>query len=404
MFYYVVVMLKILHIICGSIAAYKGLEIIRLLKDKNSEVTAILTQGGAKFITPLSCSTLSETPTHSDLFPTDHDAKMWHINLARTNDVILIAPASANLIAKMAHGLADTLASTVLLTTTTPIYVAPAMNVEMWNHPATQKNITILKERGVTFIGPDEGVLACNEQGLGKMSSPEEIVRFLFSELNQNLPLAKMRVLITAGPTRETIDPVRFLSNHSSGKQGYAIAEALIRLGANVTLISGPTSLIPPKGLKKFSPITTADEMLKCAEDSLPCEIAICTAAVVDWKIEKPFSQKLKKSNNPPSFQFVPTPDILKTLSCHKQRPPLLIGFAAETENVIENAITKHQLKNIDWILANDVSQNVFGSDENTVHFIDNHHQENWPKLSKKDIATKLAQKIITFMNKGTNA
>lgn len=380
-------MSKVLLIISGSIAAYKGLELIRLLRMKNIQVKVILTAGGAQFITPLSCASLSGQPVSTDLFSLTEETEMSHIRLAREADLVVIAPATADLMAKAAQGRADDLASTVLLTTTAPLLMAPAMNVEIWHHPATQANFSLLKERGVSFIGPDEGELACGEVGLGKMTEPSLICTTIMEKLAGDRPLKGKKALVTAGPTREPIDPVRYLSNESSGKQGYAIAEALIQKGAEVILVTGPSSLTPPKGAQVVH-VKTADDMWKATEAHLPIDLAICTAAVADWRVETIAPQKTKKENPLSSLSLTQNRDILASLSTHKLRPDLLIGFAAETENVIENA--KAKLSKCDWVIANDVSLGIFGSDDTQVHFLSPDGCETWPPCGKREVAKKL--------------
>lgn len=379
---------NIVLIISGSIAAYKGLELIRLLRAENLNVKVILTAGGAQFITPLSCATLSGNPVSTDLFSLTEETEMGHIRLAREADLIVIAPATADLIAKAVQGRADDLATTVLLTTRAPLFVAPAMNVEMWHHPATQANVSLLKERGVSFIGPDEGELACGEVGFGKMTEPTVICAAILNKLKGEKPLRGKKVLVTAGPTCEPIDPVRYLTNKSSGKQGYAIAEALLQKGAEVILVTGPSALSPPKGAQVIS-VQTAEEMWNATESHLPIDLAICTAAVGDWRMENIASQKIKKGGNTPSLAFTQNRDILDSLAQHKMRPKLLIGFAAETENVVENA--KAKLGKCDWVIANDVSLGVFGLDDTQVHFITPDKHELWPPCEKKEVAKKLA-------------
>ena len=382
---------SVLLIISGSIAAYKSLELIRLLRRENVRVRVILTSGGAQFITPLSCAALAGEPVYSDLFSLIDETEMGHIRLAREADLVVVAPASADLMAKAAQGRADDLASTTLLTTTTPLLMAPAMNVEMWNHPATKDNVSLLKERGVSFIGPEEGDLACGEVGFGKMIEPPLICALIMKKLLGDKTLKGLKTLVTAGPTHEPIDPVRYLSNASSGKQGYAIAEALLQKGAEVTLITGPSSLTPPTGVKVV-PIRTADEMWKATESYLPVDLAICTAAVADWRPEDPSPHKLKKGKGISSLSLTATPDILASLANHKLRPRLLIGFAAETENVVKNA--KAKLAKCDWVMANDVSKGIFGSDETQVHFLTSDTCEAWPPCSKKEVAEKLVSYI----------
>ncbi|OJW50536.1 MAG: bifunctional phosphopantothenoylcysteine decarboxylase/phosphopantothenate synthase [Alphaproteobacteria bacterium 41-28] len=383
---------SVLLIISGSIAAYKGLELIRLLRTENVRVRVILTSGGAQFITPLSCAALSGEPVYSDLFSLTEETEMGHIRLAREADLVVVAPASANLIAKAAQGRADDLASATLLTTKAPLLMAPAMNVEMWQHPATQANVALLKERGVSFVGPEEGELACGEIGFGKMTESVSICADIMEKLYGTRPLKGLKALVTAGPTQEPLDPVRYFSNSSSGKQGYAIAEALLQKGARVILITGPSSLQAPTGTQLI-PVQTAEEMWKATESHLPADLAICTAAVADWRVAVPSPQKLKKEKGLSPLSLKPNPDILASLAHHKMRPRLLIGFAAETENVLENA--KAKLSKCDWIVANDVSQGVFGSDNTKVHFLNPHVCESWPSSSKKEVATKLVSYVI---------
>ena len=327
---------------------------------------------------------------------------MGHIELSRSTDLVVVAPATADLMGKMASGLASDLASTALLATDKPVLVAPAMNVRMWHHAATQRNVLLLKEGGIHFIGPNEGDMACGEFGLGRMAEPAEIVAAAALLLGpQSKPLAGKRVLITAGPTREAIDPVRYISNHSSGKQGYALAEVAAKMGAEVTLISGPVSLATPLGVKRTD-VTTADEMLAACEKVKAVDLAIFCAAVADWKVANAAHQKLKKNDQAlaPDLKFAANPDILKTIAAQKSgRPKLVVGFAAETENVIENAKAKLKRKACDIIIANDVSQGVFGSDKNLVHFVSAKGVESWPQLSKEEVASRILEacaKLLT--------
>lgn len=395
---------SILLIISGGIAAYKSLELIRLLRKSGANVRAILTAGGEKFVTPLSVSALCEHPVYNDLWSLKDEAEMGHIRLSREADLILIAPASANMIARMAHGLADDLASTVLLAADKPVIIAPAMNHRMWLHPATQANIATLKSRGVTVIGPDEGDMACGEFGPGRMVEPEAIVEALTlskKNLSARPDLKGLKALVTAGPTHEPLDPVRFIGNRSSGKQGYAIAESLARAGAEVTLVSGPVALPPPAGIKTIA-VQTAAEMLKACESALPADIAVCAAAVSDWRPETVSAQKLKKSGRAPSaVQLTENPDILKTLSGYKNRPCLVVGFAAETEYLEKNARAKLAAKGCDWILANNVSENPFGTDANRVVFLSHTDAEDWGLTSKTAIADKLTAHIAAHFKEG---
>jgi len=386
---------SILLIIGGGIAAYKSLELIRLLKGKGIGVTAVMTKAAEQFVTPLSVASLSGNKVYSDLFSLTDETEMGHIELSRSADLVVVAPATADLLAKMATGLANDLASTTLLATDKKVLAAPAMNVRMWHHAATQRNIRTLMTDGVTFVGPTAGEMACGEFGLGRLAEPADIAVAIDTMLSpQAKPLAGRHVLITAGPTREPIDPVRYISNHSSGKQGYAIAEAAIRLGAQVTLVSGPVSLPIPPGVG-LVPVMTAGEMLQAVESSLPADIAIFTAAVADWRVAKVAGEKLKKSADGavPSLSFAENPDILKTIaSLKKGRPKLVVGFAAETEKVIDHAKAKLAKKGCDLIVANDVSPDsgVFGGDANTVHLVSATGVENWPKLSKAEVASRL--------------
>ncbi len=396
---------NILLIISGGIAAYKALELIRGLRKNGAQVRCILTKGGSKFITPLSVAALSEQPVYADLFSLKDETEMGHIRLAREADLIVVAPASANMIAKMAHGLADDLASTCLLAADAPVMICPAMNPVMWTADATQDNIQKLTARDVTLCGPVHGDMACGETGPGRMSEPEDILQAIENHFNMNLPLAGRTALVTAGPTYEPLDPVRFIGNRSSGKQGFEIARALAHQGASVKLVIGPNSL---KSIDYISTdrIETAEEMLKCAEESLPCDIAICAAAVSDWRAASPQNQKIKKGESgPPSFDLTRNPDVLETLSRHSKRPGLVIGFAAETENVIENAISKLDQKGCDWIIANDVSDSaIFGEDQNEVTLVKKDGTEYWPKQSKESVARKLTQAIIEHFSNQTPA
>ena len=386
---------NILLIISGGIAAYKSLDLIRRLKKDGLSVRCILTKGGERFVTPLSVSALSENPVYTDLWSLKDEVEMGHIRLSREADLIVIAPASADLIGKMANGLADDLASTTLLAANKPIMMAPAMNHEMWNNPSVQKIIKTLQDRGITLIGPEEGDMACGEYGIGRMSEPEDITRSI-TDFFFNKPLKGLKALVTSGPTYEALDPVRFIGNRSSGKQGHAIASELAQQGADVTLVHGPVSIPPPPHVRAIK-IETAEQMKQACEEALPCDIAVCAAAVSDWRLETPDVQKIKKgdSQSPPHFQFQETPDILALLSNHEQRPRLVIGFAAETENAISNAKTKLSKKGCDWILANDVSdQKIFGSDETHITLISKEGTEDWGRQSKKECARSLAEKI----------
>ena len=387
--------MRLLLIVSGGIAAYKSLEFVRLARKAGYSVRAILTAGGAQFITPLSLASLSEHKVYTDLFSLTDESEMGHIRLARTSDLVVIAPASADLIGKIANGLADDLASTLLLANDKPVLLAPAMNGQMWKNPALQKNLERLRERHFHIVGPGSGDLACGEMGEGRMAEPEEILTRCDDLLRPQKILRGLKALVTSGPTREAIDPVRYISNHSSGKQGHAIAEALAKAGAETILISGPVDLPDPVNCRTIH-VTSADEMLSACQEALPVDIAICAAAVADWKIAEQNKQKIKKANNaPPKIDLVPNPDILAHLSAkNSRRPALVIGFAAETEKLITHAQDKLVKKGCDWILANDVSGSVFGGEENEVTLITDHHQEQWPKVNKTEIARKLVGHI----------
>lgn len=392
---------SVLLIIGGGIAAYKSLELIRLLKGRGIAVRAIMTKAAEEFVTPLSVASLSGEKVHDALFNLTDEVEMGHIELSRSADLVVVAPATADLMAKMAGGSANDLASTTLLATDKQVLIAPAMNVWMWLHAATQRNIATLKKDGIHFVGPNEGDMACGEFGPGRMAEPIEIVAAIEKLLSPAAnPLLGKKILITAGPTREPIDPVRYISNHSSGKQGYAIAEAARDLGADVTLISGPVSLSAPKGVKVVG-IQTADEMLTACNGNY--DVAICAAAVADWKVANPAASKIKKakSGELPSLSFVENPDILAILSkAGKSRAQLVVGFAAETENVIEYAKAKLVKKKCDLIIANDVSEasGVFGSDQNLVHLVSAKGVETWPRLSKVEVAKRLMEHLAALL------
>ena len=390
---------RILLIVTGGIAAFKSLELVRQIRTAGGEVRAILTKSATEFVTPLSLQALTEDRVYSDIFSLTDESEMGHIQLSRNSDLIVVAPATANFLAKMRLGICDDLASTVVLATDKPVVVAPAMNVRMWDHAATQENIITLKDRNIKFIGPNEGEMACGEYGLGRMSEPTEIVNAIQSILQPNRPLLGKTALVTAGPTREPIDPVRFIANRSSGKQGYSIAEALAAAGAETTLITGPTNLPVPSGMRVLK-VETADEMLAHCMESLPVDIAVCAAAVADWKVANKSDQKIKKQKNIncENLSLSQNPDILKTLSnADNNRPDLVIGFAAETEDILHNGIRKQKEKNCDWILANDVAMGTqtFGGDNNTIHFVSKKGTEEWPVMKKEDVAKYLAKKII---------
>jgi phosphopantothenoylcysteine decarboxylase/phosphopantothenate--cysteine ligase len=389
---------RILLIVSGGIAAYKCLDLIRRLRERGAAVRCVLTKGGAEFVTPLSLQALLEDKVHTDLFSLTDESEMGHIELSRDADLLVVARAGADIRAKMAAGLADDLATTVLLATDTPVMVAPAMNVRMWQHPATQANMATLEARGVIRVGPDSGDMACGEYGPGRLAEPEAILAAIESFFaDGEKPLAGRRALVTSGPTHEPIDPVRFIANRSSGKQGHAIAVALAELGAETRLVTGPVDLPDPAGVEVVH-VTTAREMLDACEAALPVDVAVCAAAVADWRAAEEASEKLKKNGGgPPTLELVENPDILKSLAASgNRRPALVIGFAAETESVVENAGKKRAAKNCDWILANDVSSGTgtFGGDANTIHLVHPDGVEDWPTLTKREVAKRLAERI----------
>ena len=390
---------RILLIISGGIAAYKSLTLIRRLRERNIAVRCVLSVAAAKFVTPLTVGALSGDKVYSDLFSLTDEQEMGHIRLSREADLVVVAPASADLLAKAANGLADDLASTILLATDKPVLIAPSMNTEMWEHPATQRNLAILAGDGVHRVGPDEGDLACGEIGAGRVAEPDSILATIEAMLaNTSSDLASVRALVTSGPTQEPIDPVRYIGNRSSGKQGYAIAQALAALGADVTLITGPTKEPDPLRARVIR-IQTAEEMLAACLKALPVDVAVCAAAVSDWRASVPANQKIKRSGKSQHLELIENPDILGRLSAAQpNRPTLVVGFAAETESVIENATKKRLTKGCDWIIANDVSQKsgVFGSTHNKVHVIDEIGVEDWPVASKAVIAERLAARIAS--------
>lgn len=398
---------RILLVVSGGIAAYKSLELIRLLTKDGFHVSCVLTRAGAQFVTPLSLQALTGEPVHADLFSLTEESEMGHITLSRSADLIVVCPASADILARMVAGLADDLATTLLLATDTPVLVAPAMNVRMWEHPATKANIGLLRARGVHIVGPDDGVMACNEFGAGRLAEPPAILAAIAGLLGGRGPAATSRlsgrhILVTAGPTHEPIDPVRYLANRSSGKQGYAIAGALALRGARVTLVSGPVTLAAPAGVDCIL-VETAREMHAACEAALPADIAVLAAAVGDWRVETVSSAKLKKQpgSPPPALALVANPDILALLSAAgPARPALVVGFAAETDDIIAHATAKRLRKGCDWMLANDVSPEggVMGGDENQVHLISDQGIEDWPRLGKQAVAERLAGRIADFI------
>jgi phosphopantothenoylcysteine decarboxylase / phosphopantothenate---cysteine ligase len=393
---------RILLIIAGGIAAYKSLDLIRRLRERGAAVRVVMTKGAQQFVTPLAAASLSAEPVHTDLFSLTEESEMGHLRLAGEADLVVVAPATADLLAKMATGLADDLASTALLATDKPILVAPAMNFRMWEHPATRANLTLVEQRGVRRIGPNAGGLAEGETGMGRMAEPLEIVAAVEHILGASAVLKGRRALVTSGPTHEAIDPVRYIANRSSGKQGHAIAAVLAELGADTVLVSGPTAERDPPGVTVVH-VQSARDMLAACEKALPADVAVCAAAVADWRAEAAPQKLKKKGGVPPALKLVENPDILATLSKPgNRRPRLVVGFAAETEKVIEHAAAKRARKGCDWILANDVSPatGTFGGDANTIHLIDEAGAEDWPPLSKRDVAERLAQRIAAFLER----
>jgi phosphopantothenoylcysteine decarboxylase/phosphopantothenate--cysteine ligase len=388
---------RILLIIAGGIAAYKSLDLIRRLRERGSAVRCILTYGGSQFITPLSVAALSEDRVYQDLFSLTDEAEMGHIRLSREADLVVVAPATADLMAKMAAGLADDLASTALLATDKRVLIAPSMNVMMWQHPATRSNLETLRGRGIHVVDPGTGDLACGEEGAGRMAEPLDIVAVI-EQLVGGGPLAGRRALVTSGPTHEPVDPVRFLGNRSSGRQGHAIAAALAASGADTVLVSGPTALPDPAGVRTVR-VETAAEMLAASEDALPVDVAVCAAAVADWRPADMSPRKLKKDGaTVPALELVENPDILATLCHHPEhRPALVIGFAAETDDVLDNARAKRERKGCDWIVANGVGPGTgtFGGERNTVSLVTATGTEPWPEMDKTEVARRLVERIV---------
>lgn len=387
---------RILLIISGGIAAYKSLDLIRQLRKAGAWVTPVMTGSAREFVTPLSVSALAEEKVYQDLFDLTDEAEMGHIELSRSADLIVVAPATANLMAKMAQGLADDLASTLLLATDTQVLVAPAMNVRMWDHPATQRNIATLRADGVSFVGPNEGEMACGEFGPGRMSEPHEIVSAIQAEFEEG-PLTGRRILVTSGPTHEPIDPVRYIANRSSGAQGTAIARALTALGAEVVFVTGPADAARPDRARIVE-VETAQEMLEAVEGVMPVDAAVFAAAVADWRVDGASDSKIKKQAGArPTLGFKENPDILATVSQLKQgRPDLVVGFAAETDDVIAHATAKRDRKGCDWIVANDVSPEtgIMGGSENAVTLISDEGAESWPRMGKDAVAEELAARV----------
>ncbi|PZU44690.1 MAG: bifunctional phosphopantothenoylcysteine decarboxylase/phosphopantothenate--cysteine ligase CoaBC [Sphingomonas sp.] len=388
---------RILLIIGGGIAAYKSLELIREIRRAGASVTPVLTKGGQQFVTPLSAAALAENKAYTDLFDLTDEAEMGHIQLSRSADLLLVCPGTADLIAKMAAGLADDLATTVLLATDTPVMVAPAMNVRMWGHAATRANVAMLRARGVTVLEPDEGPMACGEFGPGRLPEVSRIVAAVAGQFADG-PLKGRHILVTAGPTHEAIDPVRYIANRSSGKQGYALAGALAALGARVTLVSGPVALQTPPGVTRID-VESAREMAAAVEAALPADAAVMVAAVADWAVE-PTPRKIKKgAGGPPVLKLHENPDILATVSRHARRPKLVVGFAAETNDVIAHAQAKLAKKGCDLIVANDVSGDVMGGDRNLVHLVSASGVESLAEGSKDEVARLLAARIAGLLN-----
>lgn len=386
-------MTRILLIVGGGIAAYKACELIRLLRGRGYGVRCVLTDGGAQFVTPMTLAALSEQLVHTSLWDLKDEAEMGHIQLSRQADLVVVAPATADLLARMAAGMADDLATTLLLATDKPVLAVPAMNVRMWQHAATTANVATLRGRGVTVLDPDEGAMACGEFGPGRLPEPPAIVAAIEAMVAPApQSLTGRHVLVTAGPTHEAIDPVRYLANRSSGKQGFAIAAACAARGAQVTLIAGPVTLPTPPGVTRID-VESARDMANAVAQALPADAAVMVAAVADWQVEAAPS-KLKKGDGPPTLTLLPNPDILAMLGRSPRRPRLLVGFAAETDDVLAHATAKRSAKNADWIVANDVSGDVMGGDRNAVHLVTADGVERWPDAPKTDIAARLADRI----------
>ncbi|MGR3494980.1 bifunctional phosphopantothenoylcysteine decarboxylase/phosphopantothenate--cysteine ligase CoaBC [Citreimonas sp.] len=394
---------RILLIIGGGIAAYKTLELIRLLRRDGAAVTPVMTRAAQEFVTPLSVSALAGEKVYTDLFDLTDEAEMGHIQLSRVADLVVVAPATADMMAKMSGGHADDLASTLLMATDTPVMIAPAMNVRMWEHPATQRNLTVLHMDGIRAIGPDDGDMACGEYGPGRMSEPAAILRAVQAVLGDG-PLKRRRVLVTSGPTHEPIDPVRYIANRSSGRQGTAIAEALRDLGADVTFVTGPADAPRPQGVRVIE-VETAVQMREAALAALPADAAVFTAAVADWRVARPSDQKIKKSpDGQPLLDFVENPDILAEVAqMQDSRPALVVGFAAETQNVEANATAKRARKGCDWLVANDVSPatGIMGGTENAVVLVTADGAETWDRMAKAEVARRLAHRIADALAPG---
>ncbi len=405
---------RILLVVGGGIAAYKACELVRLIRKDGGDVTCVLTEGGAKFITAMTLAALSENPVHTTLWDLTSEVEMGHIQLSRAADLVVVCPATADLMARMAHGIADDLATTLLLATDKPVLAVPAMNVRMWEHAATQANVQTLRARGVTVLDPDEGAMACGEFGPGRLPEPAVIHRAIqaalgapavlagqdeFDAAPAHRPLFGRHVLITAGPTHEPIDPVRYIANRSSGKQGFAIAAAAARAGARVTLVAGPVTLETPPGVDRVN-VETAREMAAAVEQALPADVAVMVAAVADWRTQDVAPGKMKKRGDaPPALQLTENPDILASIAVDARRPALVVGFAAETDHVIEHATEKRARKQADWIVANDVSGDVMGGNANAVHIVTAQGVESLPEMPKDDVATALVQRIADALD-----
>lgn len=406
---------RILLIVGGGIAAYKSCELVRLLRKRGIEVTCVLTDGGAQFVTPLSLAALSENKVYTALFDLKDEVEMGHIQLSRAADLVVVCPATADLLAKMAGGIADSLATTLLLATDKPVLAVPAMNVRMWQHPATERNVAQLRSDGVTVMEPDEGEMACGEFGPGRLPEPEAIVAAITAQLagadaltaqpdfgaDAHRPLYGKHILITAGPTHEAIDPVRYIANRSSGKQGFAIAAAAADAGAKVTLISGPVALSTPPGVIRLD-VESATEMAAAVKAALPADAAIMVAAVADWRAAAPAPSKIKKdgSGKIPALALAENQDILATLAQSPHRPALLVGFAAETNDVIAHARAKLGRKGCDWIIANDVAADPMGGDANRVHIVTADGVDSWERLSKEAVATRIIEKVADVLTR----
>jgi phosphopantothenoylcysteine decarboxylase / phosphopantothenate---cysteine ligase len=413
---------RILLIVTGGIAAYKSLELVRLLKRQGISVRAVMTQSATEFVTPLSMSVMTEDQVYGHMFDLKEEREIGHIQLSRQADLVVICPATANILAKMAAGISDDLATTILLATDKPVLAVPAMNVRMWNHPATQRNLAQLRADGVHIMDPDEGAMACGEFGPGRLPEPPAIAEQICAMLGHDFdamltsgrspttvpsgvplarPLSGQRILVTAGPTHEAIDPVRYIANRSSGRQGFAIAAAAAALGADVTLIAGPVHLATPPGVARID-VETAIDMQAAVEKALPVDAAIMVAAVADWRAAQAPEQKIKKDGgNIPALNLTENPDILASLATHAHRPRLLIGFAAETEKIVEHAQAKLTKKGCDWIVANDVSGDVMGGANNAFHIVTKDGVDSWPESAKDVIARKLMEKVADALAKG---